>query len=333
VAQIAMPDSVCVGTNRIYRVNDASIPSTYTWTINGVIQSATTHQINITWNTVGTFQLSVQEHGAGGCDGDIRSGIVYVLPTPVANAGPDTTICFGTTARLNGSGGTTYQWSPSTNLSNPGIGNPVATLPAAGTYKYILSVANGSGCSSIAGDTVAITVLPPVIIFAGKDTSIAINQPLQLNAADVNNLGLLNYTWTPSFGLNNSSIQNPVAILNRDITYKVTAQTALGCTATDDINVKIFQGPEIYVPNAFTPNGDGVNDVIRPILIGIKELRYFSVYNRYGQLVYTTARQGEGWNGMINARGQNTGAFVWNAEAIDYKGNIIRRKGTVILLR
>jgi gliding motility-associated-like protein len=332
LAQIAMPDTVCVGTTRLYSVNNASIPSTYTWKINGVIQTSTRNDIDISWNTVGSFQLTVQEHTANGCDADIRSGVVQVNPKPIANAGPDVHICFGTSVRLNGSGGAVYEWSPSTYLSNPSLSNPVSNIPFAGTYQYVLSVSS-NGCKSASNDTVAITVLPAVNIFAGNDTLIAINQSLQLNVVDMNNSGIVNYSWTPSFGLNNSLIKNPVALLNNDISYIVTAQTAEGCIAKDNINIKVFLAAEIYVPNAFSPNNDGKNDILKPILVGIKELKFFAVYNRYGQVVFKTSVNGEGWNGMINGIMQNTGGFVWVAQAIDFKGTTLNRKGSVILIK
>jgi gliding motility-associated-like protein len=332
-AQIAMPDTVCVGTNRIYKVNDATVPSIYIWKIDGQIQTSTRNEISINWNSPGTFKLTVQEHTINGCVGDIRSGLVYVTPPITANAGPDSTICFGTTIRLNGSGGTKYQWSPSDYLSNATIANPVAGISVAGTYQYVLSVSGNIKCSSAASDTVFITMLPKPVIFAGNDTAITINQPLQLNAIDVTNSGFNSYRWTPSLGLNNGSIKNPVAVLNTSITYTIAAQTANGCSAKDEIAVTVFLAPEIYVPTAFSPNNDGLNDILKPILAGIKTLKSFSVYNRYGQLVYQTSQPGRGWNGSIKGKMQNTGAFVWIAEAEDYKGNILIRKGTAMLVK
>lgn len=333
MAQIAMPDSVCVGASRVYTVNDASVASTYTWKVNGITQTSTSNQLNVTWTTAGIFSITVLEHNAGGCDGDLRSGLVYVTAPPVPNAGPDQTVCFGTPVRLNGSGGTSFQWSPATYLSNSAVANPLATIPFAGTYRYILNTSTVNGCKSAGSDTVLITVQPPVKVFAGNDTSIAISQPLQLNAVDVNNSGFTKYSWSPSFGLNSALIKDPLAILNSNITYTVTAQTATGCTASDDIVVKVFAAPEIYVPNAFTPNGDGVNDILRPILAGIKELKFFAVYNRYGQQVYITSVPGQGWDGRVGGVMQNTGGFVWTAEAVDYRGNVIKRNGMAVLIK
>lgn len=332
-AQIAMPDTVCIGTTRLYHVNDATIPSTYTWKIDGVLQTATRNEISITWNSTGIFLVTVQEHTTNGCDGDIRSGWVYVNPPPIANAGPDATICFGTTIRLNGSGGNIYQWSPSTWLSSSVIANPIANIPVAGTYNYLLNVSSTKGCKSLTSDTVKITVLAPVKVFAGNDTSVTINQPLQLNAVDISNRGIISYKWSPSFGLNNPFIANPVAILDRSTTYIVTAATAEGCEGSDDIIVKVFLKPELHVPTGFTPNGDGLNDVLKVIPVGIKELKYFSIYSRWGEMVFTTKNAEIGWNGIFKGKEQSSYVFVWEAEGIDYNGNIIFRKGTVTLIR
>lgn len=297
------------------------------------MQASVKNSVSKNWNVAGTFLLSVQEHSPGGCDGDIRTGLVHVIAPPVANAGPDTVICFGAQVRLSSSGGSVYQWSPAAYLSNAGIANPVATIPFAGNYQYILTINNGNACHLAAHDTVVITVLQPLKVFVGVDTAVAIGQPLQLNAVDVNNAGLIKYVWSPSFGLNNAFIKNPVAVVNSNAFYTLTAQTAKGCTAKDDINITVFVKPDLYVPNAFTPNADGKNDIFNPIPIGIKEIKYFAIYNRYGELVFKTTVQGAGWDGAVKGIRQNTGAFVWIAEAVDFKGNIITKKGTVVLLK
>jgi gliding motility-associated-like protein len=159
------------------------------------------------------------------------------------------------------------------------------------------------------------------------------NRQLQLNAVDVNNSGFINYTWSPSSGLNNPFIKNPLAVLNNDIAYIVTAHTLQGCEASDDISIKVFAVAEIIVPNAFSPNGDQLNETFKPILKGIGELKHFSIYNRFGQLVFSTSKQGEGWDGTFNGKPQNIGAYVWVAEAVGYNGRVFNKKGTVILVR
>ncbi|MBS1510400.1 MAG: gliding motility-associated C-terminal domain-containing protein [Bacteroidetes bacterium] len=332
-AQIAMPDTVCIGATRTYQVNNASAPSTYSWYINGGLQTTNNNTITVTWNNAGTFLLSVQEHGAGGCDGDIRSGTVIVKPLPVANAGPDVTTCLSGSLQLNGSGGGVYQWSPSTYLSNIAISNPVFTPPSPGVYTYVLQVSDPFGCKASQQDTIVFTILPAAKVFAGNDTFVAVNQQVQLKAIDVNGVGLNQYRWSPSSGLNNAFISNPVATAFNKITYTVTASNAFGCVAKDDITLTVFAAADIFVPNAFTPNGDGVNDILRPILVGIKELKYFAVYNRYGQQVYYTTEPGKGWDGSVNGVMQNTSSYVWTVEAEDINGGMIKKNGMATLIK
>lgn len=331
IAQNAMPDTVCAGVSRVYQVNGASPLSTYTWTVEGVIQSGTGNQLNVSWNNTGVFLVTVQEHSPEGCDGDLRSGLVYVEPPAKANAGPDMVVCFGSSVQLNGSGGTHYTWSPATWLSDDHIADPVAGIPVAGNYNYILNLSGANSCPSSASDTVTITVLPEAKVFAGNDTTAGVNQPLPLHATDVNNTGFTSYSWSPALGLNDWLQQSPVAILDRDVTYTVTASEPHGCTATDVVTVRVSRLAEIYVPSAFAPNG--INKLLHALPAGIREFRYFAIYNRYGQLVFKTSNPAEGWDGKYKGIAQNSAGFVWMAEGVSYSGKVISRKGNVVLLR
>ncbi len=256
---------------------------------------------------------------------------VKVAPYPRANAGPDTILCYGDRTQLTGAiVGSFYTWTPTNTLQNPTSLNPVAG--PMNTTNYVLAAYDTIGCPKPFRDTVRVTVIPPVRAFAGRDTLIVVNQPLQLNAT-----GGTNFVWTPSFGLNNTLISNPVATLGAStdsITYKVRVATNDGCFAEDDIKVYVFKtGPDIFVPTAFTPNRDGKNDVLRPKPVGLKSFDYFRVYNRWGQMVYSTSEIGAGWNGSIAGRDQSTGTYVYMTEGTDYLGNKIFRKGTVVLIR
>jgi gliding motility-associated-like protein len=216
-------------------------------------------------------------------------------------------------------GGTTYQTASNFNDLAP--------------TAYTVLIKDGNNCINSFAINVGNTPIPILNVFAGKDTSVVIFQPLQLNAVDINNIGFVSYTWSPSFGLNNANIKSPITILDKNFAYQLTATTADGCIATDSIHIKISFTSEIYVPTAFTPNGDGSNDVLRPRLIGIKALKYFVLYNRYGELIYKSTNENQGWDGLINGAKQNTGTFVWMAEAVDYTGKTIFRKGTSMLVR
>ncbi|MCW3105535.1 MAG: hypothetical protein JWQ09_41 [Segetibacter sp.] len=264
-----------------------------------------------------------------GCD-SIRTLNLSVVPLPTPDAGSDTTICPGRSVQLNGSGGREYIWLPSTYLNSAVISNPVANPPQ--TITYSLSVKNANGCVSLKKDYVTINVLQRKVSL-GADTVIVVNQPLQLHALDINNSMFNQYSWTPVYGLDNPLSQNPIATVDRDITYTVTASTAEGCTATDDINIKVFKEVNIYVPTAFTPNGDGKNDVIRPIAAVIGSIQYFRIYNRWGKMVFSTTVNGQGWDGNIAGKRQGTNTYVWELKGIDFRGRPFLQKGTVTLIR
>jgi gliding motility-associated-like protein len=268
---------------------------------------------------------------AGVCSA-VDSVTVLVLPAPVPDAGEDVTLCFGKSTQLNGSGGISYSWSPSTYLNNTTLSDPLVIQPS-GTITYGLSVTDANHCSSLQDDFVTVFITPPAEVFAGNDTSITIGQPLPLHAIDVQNSGFTQYTWSPTTGLNNPSIQDPVAMLSNSIVYTVTAVTPAGCEGMDTISIKVFERADIFVPSAFTPNGDGHNDILKAIPVGIHVFNFFIVYNRWGQEVFRTSDPQRGWDGVINGAPQRTATFVWMAAGIDFEGHLIQRKGTVLLIK
>ncbi len=256
---------------------------------------------------------------------------IFTVPYPVANAGPDQTICYNTSTLLSGShNGNSFSWSPTSYLSNPAILNPVVTPPR--TVTYVLTVFDNQGCPKPGRDTIVVTVNPRVRAYAGRDTSVIVGQPLQLFAT-----GGVSYSWTPATGLNNPNIQNPVGTYSANIDtimYKVVVRDNIGCADSSYVIVRVFQtAPSIFVPTAFTPNGDGLNDQARPICVGIRKINYFSIYNRWGELVFTTTENEKGWDGRINGVLQSTNVFVWIVSAEDYLGGKYFDKGTVTLIR
>ena len=272
---------------------------------------------------LGKCQASAQEY-------------VRVVPYPIVRVSGDTTICYGDSARLSAvTVAASWVWAPDSSLTGAGTLQPEAHPTS--TTTYVVTVTDTLGCPKPVSDSVVVAVTPRIVVSAGDDTSVVIGQPLQLDASG--NAGLtLNYAWTPATWLSATNIYDPVATITSaavdSITYLVTATTAQGCYGTASLTVTVYSTlPDIFVPSAFTPNGDGLNDVFKPIAAGIARLDYFRVYNRWGQLVYATSRLGEGWNGMLGGRLQPVGAYVYMVEAVDYKGKVIVKKGTVTLMR
>jgi gliding motility-associated-like protein len=256
---------------------------------------------------------------------------VKVVPYPVANAGPDTVICNNSSAQLHGSiVGKTFNWTPDALLTNEHTLSPVAHLQR--STSFILSAFDDQGCPKPGRDTVIVSVLPEVNAFAGGDTAVVVGQQVQLLAT-----GGVGYIWSPATALNNPEIPNPVAVYDgslESVRYQVVVNNEAGCTDTTYVQVRIFKTePRIFVPSAFTPNGDNNNDIFRPIAAGISRIEFFRVFNRWGELVFSTTENGKGWDGRIKGQEQASGTYVWVVKGIDYTGKEFFAKGTVTLIR
>lgn len=256
---------------------------------------------------------------------------VKAVPYPFASAGPDMTICFQGLAQLRGAtDGNRFTWSPSGPLIAANTLDPVARLIA--STPFILTAWDDKGCPKPSYDTAFVTVLPKIIPFAGNDTNVVVGQPLQLKAS-----GGVKYIWTPPTGLSDGNIDNPVAFYSTPspgIRYKVKVYDTGNCVDSAYLLVKVFNTkPSVFVPNAFTPNGDGKNDRFRFIAAGIKSVEFFRVYNRWGQLVYSNPLPNPGWDGTVAGKLQDAGAYVWVIRAIDYNGTVFMEKGEILLIR
>ena len=254
--------------------------------------------------------------------------VVRTVPYPVVGIAGDDPVCFGNNSQLVATGGSSYAWSPATYLNNVNIPNPLSIFPKQ-TISYTVAVRDTFGCPKPVFNTFTVNVVRIFADAGPSDTSVVLGQPLQLTAT-----GSTNYLWSPATYLDNPNIATPISLPQNDIRYMVNVSNGLGCVATDTINVKVFfLPPDLYVPSAFTPSGDVKNDFFRPIALGIKSLESFSVFNRWGVLLYRTSKINDGWDGRYKGVPQDPGTYVWQANATDYKNKKIFKKGTVILIR
>lgn len=321
---VSADTTICLSDQvQLHAVSDGL---SFTWTPSGDLDDPTIKDPVAT--PTGTTIYSVTAT-IGSCTATDQIEVTTV-PYPVANAGPDPLICYNTSVQLNASiTGAFFTWTPTTYLNDPLILNPVSSPPR--TTQYILTVTDTLGCPKPVRDTITVNVNPKLVPFAGNDTTVVVNQPLQFNAT-----GGVSYVWSPGTGLSSTTIHNPIGMygLNIDsVVYKVIVTDAAGCSDSASVTVRVFKtNPSVFVPTAFTPNGDGRNDVIRPIAVGMQRIS-FSIYNRWGQPVFTTTKNGQGWDGRINGKLQDSGVFVWMASGLDYLGQNFFQKGTVTLIR
>lgn len=286
---------------------------------------------------------------SGVCEPDTSdvATIGYVnVPFPAATYDPaQANICYGDSLQLNATItiGTSYSWRPLATLRNPGNGS-IPSLPYSmqalakplSSTNYVLTVLN-AGCPNPLNDTFRIGVAAPIIVSAGNDTSVVLGQSLQLNAT-VNDATANVFTWSPPTGLNSIHIANPVAVLwgetAQSLEYTVKAARPDGCYGTDAIKVKVYRtAPDIFVPNAFSPNNDRRNDVIYPVCVGITRLDFFRIYNRWGQLIFSTSTINKGWDGTLGGVKQSSGTFVYVVQGVDITGKVIAKRGTLELVR
>ena len=255
--------------------------------------------------------------------------VVTAVPYPRAFAGADTSICFGTSAQLRATGGSSYAWGPASFLTSRLISNPVSVKPTS-DISYTVTVSDTLGCPKAVAASIRILVVKVNANAGPRDTAVVVGQPLQLNAT-----GGTVYLWGTSQWLSNSRIASPVSLPQDNIKYTVKVSNEFGCFDADSINVKVYKvAPGIYVPTAFTPNGDGSNDFFRAISLGLKSLDVFRIYNRWGQILFNdTSTESNGWDGSYKGNRQEPATYVWYAEGIDYRNIRIKKRGYVVLIR
>jgi gliding motility-associated-like protein len=264
------------------------------------------------------------------------------LPQAVIDP-PDTTVCYGQTAPLHAliTTGTDYRWTGFGPFAG-GTNGTISSLPFATnilaapeqTADYILTIHN-EDCPIPVTDTFTVTVVPPIRVNPGNDTLVVVDEPLYFQATS-SDAYKDEYQWSPSADLSNPNIANPIGLYGSDmdsISYLVKATDAFGCYGTGIVKVRVAHaGADIFVPNAFTP-GKNSNSLFRPVCFGISSLEYFRVYNRWGQLLYSTSQIGQGWDGRIQGQLQERNTYMWIVKGTDYTGRVISKRGTVVLIR
>lgn len=195
---------------------------------------------------------------------------------------------------------------------------------------YFAALANSDGCSiSTRSEEIVIESPRPGITYPLQYAIMNIPAELQARTFGVSVL------WDPSIYLNNPAIVDPLFTAPSELEqlYSISIKTAAGCTTVDKQLVIVIKEVKVYVPTAFTPDNNGLNDFIKPVMLGIKEMKYFRIYNRGGQLVYDHSLNKLGWDGKIGGLPQSTGVYVWMFQGIGWDKRTHTQKGTVALIR
>jgi gliding motility-associated-like protein len=321
---------LCEGGSLVLTANGGS---TYQWFLNNAaIAGATNSTHLVTLPGIYTVNLI----SGNGCIATANGSVtIQLVVKPTANFSY-TNYCASFPTQFNNQSTTAnsnlvnYNWVFGAGLGTSQQENPVFTFPGAGTYNVSLTV-TPVACPSLASSiTKPVTVIAPPTSQRYQSLNAIENRDLQLNARTYSGA---TYLWSPSRGLSNERIANPIYNYNQETEYVITITTGVGCIIKDTQLVRIFKAKEIYVPKAFSPNKDGSNDNLSPKLVGIRTLTYFKIYNRWGQLLYQTSNANEGWDGTYRGAKQPMESYVWIAEGIDIDNQIIKRTGTFLLIR
>lgn len=311
----AFPDSLCLGNTTTLSASGASI---YIWS-GGVIN-------NVPFYPTSSGTYTVTGIDAQGCSNTSLTTIHVFsqLPVGIINASP--LICAGDSTQLTGVGATNYTWSPSNYLDTT-AGPSVWAFPVGGVTVYTVTGTDGSGCSGTA--TTIIKTTPTIQVTASKENDIICGH----KTAQLHAYGADSYVWTPALGLSNSLISDPTAAITKTTTYYVTG-TSDACFDSDSVTILfITEQPEYdLVPNAFSPNGDGLNDCVRVLHNVNPTSFYFTIYNRWGQMVFETKNPDECWNGTIQGKQADVDTYYYYLKSSSICGDQFV-KGDILLIR
>jgi gliding motility-associated-like protein len=240
----------------------------------------------------------------------------------------DTT--FFTATPVNGGASPAFQWQINGGNTGSGTDTLVCTFLQNGDTVYCIMTGNLPCSLPATSNKILVTVNPTPTLNVGNDTVISPGQHILMNPS-ISGI-IASYEWIPATYLDNPAIARPTATPVTSTTYRLTITTAEGCQASGKITIVIYH--PLKMPNAFTPNGDGRDDIFRIPPVTIQKIQSFSVFNRWGQLIFHTMDNSAGWDGNYNGQPQPMGTYVW---LIYYQDGLTKKfetaRGTVELIR
>ncbi len=269
----------------------------------------------------GTYYVQVTN--AAGCK-TLDSTIVIIHPKPVATVSPLVqTVCAGDSVQLTAGGGTSYSWWLKPGISQPG--SPAPKAAPADSVLYTVEVSNSAGCKDTASAKIDVLHLPKVN--AGPDQSLLEGRSAHLNGRITGSD--YDYKWTPPFHLTSAQTLHPTVRPDVDTAYILTAVSNAGCgQSSDTVRIRVYK--EVKVPNAFSPNGDGINDTWTMPALHAYRSYTISIYNRHGQVVYAAKNNPRPWDGQSGGKPIPQGTYYYIIR-LDDSG--IQLTGWVLIIR
>ena len=269
-----------------------------------------------------------------GCS-NISSTNVHIVSPLKISVNPIDSICFGGTKKLTVNGAATYTWLPTSGLSNYNMAITYASPSSTTLYQVI-----GKDAYQCFADTASIKLVvgKPTSIHLGHDTMVITGTPIKLNIQNIPP-EIVQWKWAGRADFSCVYCASPTVKVIFDEALSVTATNVFGCVSTDTILVKTFcSGAEVFIPNAFTPDGDGINDVLIVQGRGIKIIKNLKIFSRWGEVVFEKSNfqpgdRSAGWDGQVRGKSANSDVFIYMCEAICERGTPFVIKGNVAIIK
>lgn len=332
-------DTLCI-TNAVYHSqNTSSSPDnaamTYNWKFSDGVALQTT-DADRTFSHVGNYSAELVATTQWGCK-DSVSAPVYVLPNGIADFLWDS-ICinrpvlFTNLSNENNSAQVNYSWQFDNGEPPYTVKNPPPVLYSNAEMANVILELSTLGCEDYPQSvTKQVQVNPGHKGVTYKSITVPQASSQLIHVRD--SIGSIFY-WKPQIQLSRYDKQfTEFFATGDDVKYLIDITDEHTCVTTDTLLMQVLKKPGYYLATGFTPNGDGLNDVLTPYLIGMKALKSFSVFNRWGNMVFYSTKYGESWDGKIKGLEAEAGVYVWQLEYYDKSDTLIKQKGTVTLIR
>ncbi|MBC7946502.1 MAG: gliding motility-associated C-terminal domain-containing protein, partial [Chitinophagaceae bacterium] len=303
----------------------ASGGTSYIWTPSTGLDNPTVSNPVASPSDSTTYYVTVTEASTS-CS-SIDSVDVFIRPEPVFTINAPASICETKSITLSASGGHSYSWHPDPTLSSTLIANPIATPLSSKVYTVDIT---DSICNTTASLSTTVTVwdLPTVQATSSNDIDCSLDFS-QLTAT-----GATTYEWLPATGLSSNRVSNPIARPVVETSYSVKGTDDNGCVNFDTVMVKVVTAnlSGYLMPNAFSPNGDGLNECYGIKYWGVIQELEFGIYNRWGERIFFTKDPSACWNGKYRGTPQDIGVYVYMIKAKTLCGSTFK-KGIFTLVR
>ncbi len=336
VAAFTSSASVCLPGGTVSFTNQSTIPNSgalsYSWDFGDGSPASNNPNPGHVYAAAGNYTITLTTASAAGCSTSVNHpfNAFFVKPLARFEVNPDT-LCQGAdnvftdlSTDPGGSNINAWAWAfadGATSITK----NPVKRYTQPGTYNVTLRVTNAAGCTSEVFTLPVVVYLQPTV---DAGPSFIVPQGTTVTFSPVTNSPSLTYSWFPSFGLSGSMAMKPSLVANSDQLYTLTVTGEGGCTASDFLTVKVLK--KIDPPNAFSPNGDGVNDTWEIANLSDYNNCVVRVFNRYGQQLYESNGYAKPWNGVVNGSPLPVGTYYY---IIELKNGLPALNGSLTIIR